>query len=302
DRSETGQFFLERELRCSAPEAGIEMVLADLTDAARVQAVCEQHKPDVVFHAAAYKHVPLMEQHPGEAVKNIVLATQNIADTAEEYGASAFVMVSTDKAVNPTSVMGACKRIAERYVQAKAEVSACRFSTVRFGNVLGSSGSVAPIFREQIAKGGPVTVTHPDMTRYFMMIPEAAQLVVQAGLMGRGGEVFVLDMGEPVRITDLARDMIRLSGLREGDDIEIEFSGLRPGEKLYEELYSDQENHTRTTHPKIMVADSGPESLLGLTHLVGQLADASNGPRDEVRALIAGALPESRLKPLPIAA
>ena len=225
DRSETGQFFLDRELRQLMPTANIEIVLADLTDAPRLRETFRQHQPDVVFHAAAYKHVPLMEQHPGEAVKNIVLATRNIADIAEETGASAFVMVSTDKAVNPTSVMGACKRIAERYVQAKADTSDCRFSTVRFGNVLGSSGSVAPIFSDQIANGGPVTVTHPEMTRYFMMIPEAAQLVIQAGVLGRGGEVFVLDMGDPVRIADLARDMIRLSGLKEGDDIEIAFTG-----------------------------------------------------------------------------
>ncbi|MEN0110124.1 MAG: nucleoside-diphosphate sugar epimerase/dehydratase, partial [Planctomycetota bacterium] len=260
DRSETGQFFLERELQSVAP-AGVEVevVLADTTDADRIDSVFEAQTPDVVFHAAAYKHVPLMERHPGEAVKNIVLATQNVADAAERHGAGSFVMVSTDKAVNPTSVMGACKQVAERYVQAKSVGSACRFVTVRFGNVLDSAGSVIPIFRKQIAEGGPVTVTHADINRYFMMIPEAAQLVVQSGVMGGGGEIFVLDMGEPVRIYDLARDMIRLSGLREGDDIEIAVTGLRPGEKLYEELYNESERHATTTHPKIMSADSRPE-------------------------------------------
>ena len=291
DRTETGQFFIEREMRRLAPEAKIEVVLADLTDRNRMTAVFEQHQPDIIFHAAAYKHVPLMEQHVGEAVKNIVLATQNVVDLAEEFQAEGFVMISTDKAVNPTSVMGSCKRLAEQYVQAKASTSSCRLVTVRFGNVLDSAGSVVPIFREQIARGGPLSVTHPDMIRYFMLIPEAAQLVIQAGTMGQGGEIFVLDMGEPVRIMDLAKDMIRLSGLRVGDDIEIEITGLRPGEKLYEELYSDQEKHLPTPHEKIMTALSSPRNLLEVIHDIGSLAELVNAPNESIRGALRQIIP-----------
>jgi len=195
-------------------------------------------------------------------------------------------MISTDKAVNPTSVMGSCKRLAEQYVQAKAASSPCRLVTVRFGNVLDSAGSVVPIFRDQIARGGPVTVTHPDMVRYFMLIPEAAQLVIQAGTMGGGGEIFVLDMGEPVRILDLARDMIQLSGLRVEEDIEIEFSGLRPAEKLFEELYSDQEENRKTKHSKIMVAASEPRPLLSVIHDIRSLAEIVDAPNEEVKAAL----------------
>jgi FlaA1/EpsC-like NDP-sugar epimerase len=282
DRNETGQFFLERELSELDPQVPIEAVMADLTDQDRLHAIFEQYHPEIVFHAAAYKHVPLMESHPGEAVKNIVLATRGLADLAEQFGVQRFVMISTDKAVNPTSVMGSCKRLAEHYVQAKAGQSACRFVTVRFGNVLDSAGSVVPVFREQIARGGPVTVTHPEMVRFFMLIPEAAQLVIQAGAMGQGGEIFVLDMGEPVRIMDLASDMIRLSGLRVGEDIEIRVTGLRPGEKLYEELYDQTEQHQRTGHPKIMVASGEPRNLLSVIYAIGRLEQCVNGPREQV--------------------
>ena len=291
DRSETGQFFLERELRRLAPDAKIEVAMADLTDRDRLQSLFAEHRPDIIFHAAAYKHVPLMEAHVGEAVKNIVLSTRNLVDLAEEYEAEGFVMISTDKAVNPTSVMGSCKRLAEQYVQAKAATSSCRLVTVRFGNVLDSAGSVVPIFRDQIARGGPVTITHPDMIRYFMLIPEAAQLVIQAGAMGQGGEIFVLDMGEPVRIMNLAKDMIRLSGLRVGDDIEIEVSGLRPGEKLYEELYSEQEEHRATTHSKIMVASSEPRKLLEVLNDIAHLAYLSNEPNETIRAALQEIIP-----------
>ena len=232
-----------------------------------------------------------MEAHAGEAVKNIIVATRNLVDLAEEFEADAMVMISTDKAVNPTSVMGSCKRLAEQYVQAKAATSACRMVTVRFGNVLDSAGSVVPIFREQIARGGPVTITHPDMIRFFMLIPEAAQLVVQAGAMGQGGEIFVLDMGEPVRIMNLAEDMIRLSGLRVADDIEIEVTGLRPGEKLYEELYSEQEEHRPTAHSKIMVAASEPRNLLAVINDIGQLTDIADEPNEAVRAALQEIIP-----------
>jgi FlaA1/EpsC-like NDP-sugar epimerase len=284
DRAESPQFFLEQELHHLAHETEIVARLADMNDAARLDAVLAETQPDVIFHAAAYKHVPLMEAHCGEAIKNIVLATRNLVDLAEEHRVSALVMISTDKAVNPTSVMGCCKRLAEQYVQARSAASRCRFVTVRFGNVLDSAGSVVPIFRDQIARGGPVTVTHPDVIRYFMMIPEAAQLVLQAGAMGKGGEIFVLDMGEPVRILDLAHDMIRLSGLRVGEDIEIEVTGLRPGEKLYEELYDDAvESRQRTAHPKIMVATSARRNLIEVTHDVNRLAQVVHAPNEFVR-------------------
>ncbi|MDA1055330.1 MAG: nucleoside-diphosphate sugar epimerase/dehydratase [Planctomycetota bacterium] len=261
DQSETGQFFLERELREGNPDTKLEVCVADVADRLRMTQIFRDHKPDIVFHAAAYKHVPLMEANPGEAIKNITLTSRLLADLAHQHHVQSFVMVSTDKAVNPTSVMGVCKRVAELYVQALAAKSRCRFVTVRFGNVLDSAGSVIPIFREQIAKGGPVTVTHPDMTRFFMTIPEASQLVIQAGAMGNGGEIFVLDMGDPVRIADLAEDMIRLSGLRVGEDVELEFIGIRPGEKLYEELHADGELHAATSHQKIRIAQCSTPSL-----------------------------------------
>lgn len=253
DRWENGQFQLERQLRALSPQTAIDIRIADVADRARMQRLFAEVRPDVLFHAAAYKHVPLMEQNPGEAVKNNVVATRGLADLADEFGLQAFVMISSDKAVNPTSVMGACKRAAELYVQSLADRSECRYVTVRFGNVLDSAGSVVPIFREQIERGGPITVTDPRMQRFFMTIPEAAQLVIQAGSMGRGGEIFVLEMGEPVKIVDLAQDLVRLSGLRVGQDIEIRFTGLRPGEKLFEELHVTGEEHQATHHPKIQV-------------------------------------------------
>jgi FlaA1/EpsC-like NDP-sugar epimerase len=254
DRAETPQFFLERELRSLSGDKQIDVCIADVLNENRMRRVFMQHRPDVIFHAAAYKHVPLMEDHPQEAVRNIVTATRNLADLAMEYGADSLVMISTDKAVNPTSVMGACKRVAELYIQSLAGESSTRFVTVRFGNVLDSAGSVVQLFRQQIASGGPVTVTDPDIRRYFMTIPEASRLVIQAGAIGQSGQILVLDMGEPVRIADLAADMIRLSGLRVGDDIAIEYVGLRPGEKLYEELHIPGETMLPTCHPKIIVA------------------------------------------------
>jgi FlaA1/EpsC-like NDP-sugar epimerase len=250
ERSENALFQIHRELLRDA-QCDVVPLVADVTDRERVRAIFELHRPELVLHAAAHKHVPMMEDNPGEALKNNVLGTATVAEAADAAGVARFVMISTDKAVNPTSVMGASKRVAEMFVQSLASRSTTRFVTVRFGNVLGSAGSVVPIFREQILAGGPVTVTHPEMRRYFMTIPEACQLVLQAGAMGQGGEIFVLDMGEPMKIVELARDLIRLSGLRPDEDIEIVFSGVRPGEKLFEEIATDEERAEKTRHPKI---------------------------------------------------
>lgn len=250
---ENSIYNIENELRRTFPKVAIESIIADVQDKSRIFKVFEEYQPKVVFHAAAHKHVPLMEKNPSEAVKNNVFGTRNVADAADHYGAERFVLISTDKAVNPTSIMGATKRIAEMYIQTLGRSSKTKFAAVRFGNVLGSRGSVIPYFKEQIARGGPVTVTHPDMIRYFMTIPEASQLVIQAGAYAQGGEVFILDMGKPVKILDLARDLIRLSGLRPDTDIKIEYTGIRPGEKLYEELLTDEEGLTSTLHNRIFI-------------------------------------------------
>lgn len=251
EQAENALFFIERELRRSSPKVAMETLICDITDKKRVEQIFEKFRPDVVIHAAAHKHVPLMETNSGEAIKNNVVGTRVVADAADKYGAGNFVMISTDKAVNPTSIMGSSKRIAEMYIQDLNKTSNTHFVTVRFGNVLGSNGSVVPIFKNQIAVGGPVTVTHPEMKRYFMTIPEASQLVLQAAAMGKGGEIFVLDMGEPVKIVDLAKELITLSGFRPGEDIEIVFTGIRPGEKLFEELSIEGENMVPTRHSKI---------------------------------------------------
>jgi FlaA1/EpsC-like NDP-sugar epimerase len=257
DQAESALYDLEFEIKKIVPENTIiQVVIADVTDRNRMSRIFRSAKPHFVFHAAAYKHVPLMEEHPYEAVKVNVLGTKNIADLSAEMGVQKFVMVSTDKAVNPTNVMGATKRLAEMYTQSMNNVEGIhtKFIATRFGNVLGSNGSVIPLFKKQIAQGGPITVTHPEITRYFMTIPEACQLVLEAGAMGTGGEVFVFDMGDSVKILDLAKKMIVLSGLQLGKNIQIEYSGLRPGEKLYEELLSNDENTLPTHHPKIMIA------------------------------------------------
>ncbi|MGE5321069.1 MAG: polysaccharide biosynthesis protein [Hyphomicrobiaceae bacterium] len=254
EQSELALYAMEQELPQRFPMLHIVPVIGDVKNAAWVNQVMAEHRPAVVFHAAAYKHVPLMENaNAWEAVRNNVLGTQVVAAAAQAHGVGKFVMISTDKAVNPTNVMGATKRLAEMACQAMQQPGGTRFVSVRFGNVLGSSGSVIPKFQKQIEAGGPVTVTHPEITRYFMSIPEAAQLVLQAGLMGEGGEIFVLDMGEPVKIAELARLMIRLSGADE-NRIRIEYTGLRPGEKLYEELLADDESTLPTPHPKLRVA------------------------------------------------
>jgi FlaA1/EpsC-like NDP-sugar epimerase len=294
DRAETGQFFLERELRPMAGPVELAVSIADILDTPRLEALFREHAPEIVFHAAAYKHVPLMEAHPGEAVKNIVLATRRLADAAARAGVGSFVMISTDKAVNPASVMGACKRVAEMYVQSLAGRSECRFVTVRFGNVLDSSGSVVQVFRQQIAAGGPVTVTHPQMRRFFMTISEAAQLVIQAGAIGGAGEILALDMGRPVRIVDLAADMIRLAGLRAGEDIAIEFTGLRPGEKLDEELLGAGESPRPTCHPKITVADHRPASGPDVRAAIDRLENLLYAPADQIVAALEQIVPEFR--------
>jgi FlaA1/EpsC-like NDP-sugar epimerase len=268
DASEFALYNIEQELNKKFPQLGIICLAGDVRDAARLEQVFVEYKPSVVFHAAAYKHVPLMEMHNAwQAVRNNVFGTWQVAQFAQKHGVEKFVLISTDKAVNPTNVMGTTKRLAEMVCQGLQLTSGTRFVIVRFGNVLGSNGSVIPKFREQIAKGGPVTVTHPDITRYFMSISEAAQLVMQAGYMGKGGEIFVLDMGEPVKIVDLARDLIRLSGLNE-DDIKIEFSGLRPGEKLYEELLADNEHTMPTPHPKLRIAQARGVNAAWVTELL----------------------------------
>jgi len=290
EQAEHALFQIHRELTSLHPEIEFVPAIGDVTDAERVRQVFSRHRPHAVFHAAAHKHVPMMEWNPGEAVKNNVGGTRTVADASHAFGCDSFVMVSTDKAVNPTSVMGATKRCAELYVQSRGQRSKTRFVTVRFGNVLGSQGSVVPIFQEQIARGGPVTVTHPEMTRYFMTIPEACQLVLQAGSMGDGGEIFILDMGEPVRIMDLARDLIALSGLREGEDIEIVCSGVRPGEKLFEELSTDAEKAGKTRHPKIFVGSHShrdPEEIrLAVDALLQRAAEAPDAVRGRISALV----------------
>ena len=255
DISENNVYFIELELKDNYDNLNITPVIGNVQDSNKLNKVFETYKPDVVFHAAAHKHVPLMEHNPEEAVKNNIFGTKNVAEISDKYKVEKFVLVSTDKAVNPTNVMGATKRVAEMIVQTINQNSSTKFMAVRFGNVLGSRGSVVPLFKKQISNGGPVTVTHEEVERYFMTIPEAVQLVIQAGALGSGGEVFVLDMGEPVKIIDLAEDLIKLSGLEVGTDIEIKIIGLRPGEKLCEELLHDHENDISTGHDRIFITD-----------------------------------------------
>ena len=265
DIYENNAYAIEQELRANHPQLTTHVLIGSVRDEKRIHRVMDTFRPSIVYHAAAHKHVPLMETAPLEAVKNNVFGTLNTAKAADKYGVEHFVLISTDKAVNPTNVMGASKRICEMIVQSLAETSKTCFAAVRFGNVLGSNGSVIPLFREQIRKGGPVTVTHPDITRFFMTIPEAVSLVLQAGAFARGGEIFVLDMGHPVKISDLARNMIRLSGFEPDADIPIVYTGLRPGEKLYEELLMDEEGLTKTANDLIYI---GHKINFDQTHFV----------------------------------
>jgi len=296
---ENSIFDIEQELRAERPGIDYVTEIVDIKDREKVFLIFERYKPGVVFHAAAHKHVPLMEKNPEEALKNNVVGTQNLAEAADKVRVKTFVSISTDKAVNPTSVMGATKRTVEMLIQSMDLRSQTKFVAVRFGNVLGSRGSVIPTFKRQIASGGPVTVTHPDMVRFFMTIPEAAQLVIQAGAMARGGEIFILDMGKPVKIVDLAKDLIRLSGFEPEVDIKIQFTGIRPGEKLYEELLTDEEGTTSTKHSRIYVAKPNVidvKLLEELTHIVRERG--SYLTRDEVIELLQTIIPAFRKKAL----
>lgn len=296
DRSELNLFTIERELRKSFSNLALDVVLADIRDSACVEETLKSHAPAIVFHAAAYKHVPMLENQARAAVLNNVFGTAVIARLAGRSGCESFVLISTDKAVNPANTMGETKRIAEMVCQREQDSNPhTKYITVRFGNVMGSSGSVIPLFQEQIARGGPVTVTHPDVTRYFMTMPEASQLILQASVIGRGGEIFVLDMGEPVRIAYLAEQMIRLSGKVPGDDIEVVFTGLRPGEKLEEELFHISERMVVTQHSKILLAASRQVDGKFLDKILGTLEDAcANGNEQRIRQALAELIPERR--------
>ena len=289
--SEYNLYTIEQELRRDFPDLLFNAWLGDCGDPATCARVFASARPQVVFHAAAYKHVPLLQGQLREAFRNNVLGTKAVAEAADAHGADSFVLISTDKAVNPTSIMGACKRVAELFCQNFAQQSHTRFITVRFGNVLDSAGSVVPRFREQIRSGGPVTVTHPEITRYFMTIPEACQLILQASVLGNGGEIFALDMGEPVKIRDLAEQMIRLAG-RHGD-VSIIYTGLRPGEKLFEELFHPQERYSDTAHAKIFLAQPRSMAWSLLTTLLrqGELA-VRDFDETMLRRLIDQLLPE----------
>ncbi|KMT22617.1 nucleoside-diphosphate sugar epimerase/dehydratase [Clostridium cylindrosporum] len=291
DIYENGAYDLQMELNFKYPEVSKEVVIASIREKERLEEVFERFKPDVVFHAAAHKHVPLMEANPKEAIKNNVIGTLNLAKTADKYNVKKFVLISTDKAVNPTNIMGATKRMCEMVIQSIDKISKTEFVAVRFGNVLGSNGSVIPLFKKQIKQGGPITVTHPDINRYFMTIPEAAQLVIQAGSMAKGGEIFILDMGSPVKIVDLAEDLIRLSGLEPGKDIKIKFTGLRPGEKLYEELLMDEEGITNTNHKKIFIGKPGHYSFDDINIKVDSLRNILDKDDEKIFELVEEIVP-----------
>lgn len=281
DIYENNLYDIEMELRAEYPKLNLEAIVASVRDKARLNNVFETYKPEIVFHAAAYKHVPLMEKSPLEAIKNNVFGTYNVVNCADEYGVEKFVLISTDKAVNPTNIMGASKRVCEMIVQAKNKVSNTEYAAVRFGNVLGSNGSVIPLFKKQIERGGPVTVTHKDITRFFMTIPEAVQLILQAVTYAKGGEIFVLDMGEPVKIYDLAVSLIKLLGYEPNVDIPIEITGLRPGEKLYEEILMSEEGLTSTKHNKIFITEPMSITMEELEEKLEKLKELLKLEKDE---------------------
>ncbi len=292
DIAETPLFYIELELKELYPDKHFEVIIGDITNQTLVKNILEKHQVNIIYHSAAYKHVPLMEKNPTSAILNNVLGTKILADMAIEYQVEKFVMISTDKAVNPTNVMGASKRIAEIYIQALNQQNKTHFITTRFGNVLGSNGSVIPIFREQIEKGGPITITHPEITRYFMTIPEACQLVIIAGAMGMGGEIFIFDMGQSIKIIDLAKKMIELSGLKLGRDIQIKFTGLRPGEKLFEELLANKENTKPTSHNKIMIANVIYFDLEQINEQINQLIQLINSDKYSIVKKMKEIIPE----------
>lgn len=293
EQSEFNLYSIEMELRGEFPNLVLHACLGDIRDQVTVEHVLADYRPEIIFHAAAYKHVPMLEEQAREAVRNNILGTKTLALAATKYNCATFVMVSTDKAVNPTSVMGTTKRVAEIFCQNLNPRTATRFITVRFGNVLGSAGSVVALFQRQIAAGGPVTVTHPKITRFFMTIPESCQLIMQAAVMGQGGEIYVLDMGEPIAITDLAEQMIKLAGKTLGKDIEIIYTGLRPGEKLFEELFHSQEELSGTGHEKILLAHSREVSWLKLDKLLGAMEQACVDYNEaSIRELLKRVLPE----------
>jgi len=296
DIYENNAYDLQMELNYECPDLSREFIIASVRDFDRLKEIFETNKPDVVFHAAAHKHVPLMENSPAEAIKNNIIGTYNVVKCSHEAGVKRFVQISTDKAVNPTNIMGATKRFCELIIQAFDTVSDTEYVAVRFGNVLGSNGSVIPLFKKQIAHGGPVTVMHPDINRFFMTIPEAAQLVIQAGGMAEGGEIFVLDMGVPVKIVDLARDLITLSGLEPDVDIMIEFTGLRPGEKLYEELLMDEIALTSTSHNKIYVEKPIGEDIEFIEESIQQFRNVVNKDKEAIFSLMEEKVPTYKRK------
>lgn len=296
ERCEFALFLIEREMQTNFPDIQFVPVIADICDFTRMSRVFQRFSPQVVFHAAAHKHVPMMEFNASEALKNNALGTNLVGSLAGQHGVEAFVLVSTDKAVNPTSIMGASKRVAELFIQELSHCFDTRYVAVRFGNVMGSNGSVIPTFREQIKKGGPVTVTHPLMERFFMTIPEATQLVLQAGAIGKGGEILILDMGKPVKILDLAKETIKLSGLTPDIDMKIVFTGMRPGEKLIEELETDKEQLSKTIHPKIFVGQIAPYPSVKIQEMMQEIIDLCHlEDDDKIRNFLNYYLPEANL-------